>query len=62
MDFEQFVTNFSNALKFEIDRTEGLDLTQLLEYKIGLVVMNGQVTGYTIDKTVDSLVEPTETE
>jgi hypothetical protein len=57
MNFEQFVENFSNALKYEVSRTAGTEVTQLLEYKIGLVVMNGQITGYTMDKTVDSLPE-----
>lgn len=62
MDFDQFVDNFSKALAFECKRTEGLGLTQQLEYKVGLVVMDGKITGYTLGKSFDSLDVTEETE
>jgi len=57
METDQFVKNFSNALAFEAKRTEGIELTQLLEYKIGIVITNGKIVGTTIDKMIDSLVD-----
>ena len=52
---DQFTTAFTNAIKYQCKQTEGLGLTNLLEYKIALVVTDGQIVGYTIDKVVDAI-------
>lgn len=47
---DQLVESLGNAIRYEAARTKGIDATMLLEYKIGLVIMNGDITGYTMER------------
>lgn len=51
---DQMIESLGNAFRYEAQRTEGIEATILIEYKIGLVIMNGDIVGYTINKTEDS--------
>jgi hypothetical protein len=51
---DQLIKSLDSAIRYEASRTEGLEKTILLGYKIQLVVMNGDITHYSIDKTEDS--------
>ena len=51
---DQLIKSLDGAIRYEATRTEGIDATILLAYEIGLVIRDGDIIGYTIDKTEDS--------
>jgi hypothetical protein len=51
---DQLIKSLDGAIRYEASRTEGLETTILLGYQLQLVVVNGDVTHYSIDKTEDS--------
>lgn len=51
---DQLINSLSNAIRYEASRTEGKETTILIGYKVSLVIVNGDITAYSIDKTEDS--------
>lgn len=51
MKTDELVRNLTNALNAEAAQTQGKDITKLLTYNINLVIKEGQIVGYSIDRT-----------
>ena len=53
MKIDQLVNTLRNALNAEAKMTTGKDITKALAYNISIVIKDGEIVGYSIDKTED---------
>lgn len=50
MTVDDLLINLRNALKAEAAQTKGKDVTKALVYNLGLVIKDGEIISYAIDR------------